>query len=259
MFTDLETRVCSPSCATPEGFEGPGVFKSVVTSLLSNFVAPARAWFVNHRRDILKWLVIGLGIGAVACAASFGLGYLLSYLGVAGASAAVGIMGTRSIGALISAVILGPIRAYLRWTKQTQFKKPLGELPSLFLVNTVSTIGLLPIGRFPFPLGLVNKVAGFGATVLPLVASHFPSFLQFIRLDGRKWAFVCVACLLIKSIITICCFGIVKSGIFLLVNIPTFIMFFVLYYLDRRSNSFIPSVCTSMGVSVASLVASFLL
>jgi hypothetical protein len=65
-----------------------------------------------------------------------------------------------------------------------------------------------------------------------------------------------VAFLLLRCAITVCCFGIVKSGIFLLVNIPTFIMLFVLYYMDKRSDSFVPSVCTSIGVSLASLVVT---
>jgi hypothetical protein len=226
---------------------------------LLSVVQTARAWFLDKWQYIGKWLAIGLVIGAATCAASFGLGYLLSYLGVAGAAAAVGAVGTRNIGGLISAIIFGPLQAWSRWMNQSQLKAPLGELPSLSLVNVTSTVALLPIGKFPYGLGVVSTFLDGTSLILPVIAALTPSFLNTLKLDGRRWIFVTVACMLLKSVITICCFGAVRAGIFLLVNIPTFIMFFVSYYLDKQSGSFIPSVCASVGTSVASLVASFLL
>ncbi|MDR2436018.1 MAG: hypothetical protein LBD33_01745 [Puniceicoccales bacterium] len=236
-----------------------GFIKQVVTPILHNLLRPARVWFANRRHYIYKWLAIGLGIGVAACAASFGLGYLLSYYGVTGALSAVGAIGTRSIGALIWAILSGPIKAGGRWISQTQFNPHLGEWASLFLVNVTATVALLPVGGLPSGLGFLSTILSGAQLIFPAAAMFLPSFLQRIGLGGRRWLFVVVVCMLLKSVITVCCFGAVRAGVFLFVNIPSFIMLFVLYYLDKQSGSFIPSICTSIGVSLASLVVSFIL
>jgi hypothetical protein len=259
MSVNVGAQVYPPSCAVSDDSDAPGIARKVITPILHNLLKPARAWFANHRRDICKWLVVGLGIGVVACAASFGLAYLLSYFGVAGALAAVSAIGPGSVGAFISAVLWGPISAYFRWKEQTQFKPYLGELPSLFLVNITSVVALLPIGGLPFGLGFLSKISNIVAMTLPMVATFLPSLLDQLNLGGRRWLFVAIACMLLKNVITVCCFGVVRAGVFLFVNIPAVIVLFILYYLDKQSGSFIPSVCASVGVSLISLVAAFIL
>jgi hypothetical protein len=248
----------SPTSAGSGDFSSNPIVKQAGSALLT-VVKTARAWLSGKSQYIFKWIVVGTGIGVVTCSASFGIAYLLSYYGAVEASAAVYAFGGPSIKSLLGAAILGPIRAFIRWHEQTELKEHLGEVPSLFLANVTSMIALFPVGKFPFGIGLLRTISSSLSALLPYVATYVPSLLSDVNLGGRRWIFAYLACQLLWSVITVCCFGVVRSGITMLVNMPTFIMFFVEYYFDKRFNSFIPSVCTNIGISFVSLACSFLL
>jgi hypothetical protein len=253
MSLRVDAQICQPACAKPED---SNKLKETVITALQSFARPIYLWFLNNRQDIFKWLAVGVATGVAVCAASFGLAHLLSYFGIAGAFAAVGAMGARGI---VSAVIRAPIKAWHRSAYQKQLREPIGELQSLLLVNVISTIALLPIAPLPLLLRLLNSVLNGVALALPAIAQFSPNILNSMNLGGRRWLFATAVCLLLESVITVCCFGFVKSGIFLFVNIPVFIMFFVLHYIDKQSNSLIPSAFTSIGTILVSLATNFLL
>jgi hypothetical protein len=265
MSLSAAISLCPPACAKPGDSDNPGdadkpgIFKKYVTPLLKTIIRPVYLWFKDHRQHLAKWLAIGLAIGVVTCAASFGLCYLLTYLGISGASAAFGAMGARGVLGIISAIIFAPINAWIRRGNQTGFQEHLGEFGALFLANTVSTVLLLPVGGLPFLLKALSTFMWGAGIVLPTMARFFPGTLDSMHLSGKRWLVLAIGFQILRGVITICCFGVAKAAIFLFINIPTFLMLFVLYYIDKQSGSIVPGVCTSVGMTLASLVASFLL